>query len=232
MDQDKFKHITKRIQIISAIEKASDFGGDIWQTAPDGRRILHILQLHIDIKSDKVVIKAYGIRDLDPKSPIFIRLSYRNIIFKLEPRKFKILGLEKLIFDYPEEMRALETRKGERYVLPFDSQISLSITKAARSISENVPDLEVRIVDVSESGFGILISAANKEYLKKGDHFWIKTVDQRPLKKEISGIVTYVAPKGYYLKRGDVRVGLCLDTPLARDVFEQLKSKCHQILSA
>jgi hypothetical protein len=231
MEPDKFKHFTNRIQIISAIEKAANFGGDIWQTNQQGRQVYQIVQTQIDIKFDKVVMKAYGLSDLDPNFPIFIRLCYRNIIFKLDPKNYKIKG-DKVIFDYPKEVRALETRNSERHVLPFNSETSLSITKAARSFSENVPDLEVRIVDVSEQGFGILISSANKEYLKKGDHFWIKSIDQKPLKKEISGVVTYVAPKGYYLKRGDVRLGLRLDQALAREIYEQLKSKCHQVMSA
>ena len=93
-------------------------------------------------------------------------------------------------------------------------------------------DMELRIIDVSSKGFGILISSHNSDYFKKHDHFWLKSIDQKPLRHHILGSVCYVAPKGYYLKKGDVRVGLSLKMPLAPDVFDYLKKKCIVVLSA
>jgi hypothetical protein len=88
------------------------------------------------------------------------------------------------------------------------------------------------VIDISESGIGILISGANKEFLRPYDHFWIKAIDNKPLNREIFGTVLYVAPKGYYLKKQDVRVGLSLSTALSWDTFSSLKKQCRIILSA
>lgn len=233
MDMSHLKNLENRIQIISVIEKAVLFGGDVWQAFEnhDGRHVSQIIQIYIDVKYDRIIFRTPAFLEIDPSRPIFVRLSYRNLIFRLSPGEFKVSG-DKLICRYPSEARALEERKGERYVLPFASDISLSLKRIERSIRESTYEMELRIIDVSEKGFGILISGFNRDYLKKNDHFWLKSVDQRPLRHQILGTVTYVAPKGYYLKRGDVRVGLSLNMALSQDTFEFLKRKCHLILSA
>ena len=168
---------------------------------------------------------------MNSSRPIFIRLNYRNIIFRLDPREYKIIG-DKLICHYPPEARALEERIGDRYVLPFEADISLSIKRVERSLREMTYEMELRIIDVGPQGFGILISNHNREYFRKNDHFWLKAIDQKALSSHILGKVCYVAPKGYYLKKGDVRVGLALQRPLPHETFEYLKRKCQLVLSA
>lgn len=231
MDMAKLKQLENRFQIISAVDKGAPFGGNIWQNGVMERQILHISQVHTDLKTDKIIIKTFGLIDLEQRSPVFIRLCYRNILFRLNPDEYKIVG-DKLICNYPKEARALEIRNTDRYVLPFDSDISLSLKRTERTLRETVLELEVRIVDVSERGFGILISGANRDFLKSYDHFWIKSIDQKPLSHHMFGSVSYVAPKGYYLKRGDVRVGLSLEKAINKELFEYLKRKACLTLSA
>lgn len=233
MDMSLLKELENRAQIITVIERAALFGGDIWQTAPgkDGRELLRIIQIQNDIKHDQVIFRTHAIAHVDPFRPIFIRLSYRNLIFRLEPREFRVMG-DKIVCDYPNQARALEERNGDRYVLPFDADISLSVRRVEKTIREMTYDMELRIIDVSTKGFGILISGHNRDYFKKNDHFWLKSIDHKPLRHHILGSVCYVAPKGYYLKKGDVRVGLSLKMALAPDIFEYLKKKCIIVLSA
>lgn len=232
MDMSLLKRL-ERVQIITAIEKAALFGGDIWQTIPGvpGRQLLRIVQIQNDIKIDKVILRANLPVSVDPRYPIFIRLNYRNVIFRLEPREFRVNG-DKITCEYPAEARALEERNGDRYVLPFDAQISMSVRRVEKTIKEMTYDMELRIIDVSNKGFGILISSHNRDYFRKNDFFWLKSIDQKPLRHHILGSVCYVAPKGYYLKKGDVRVGLSLKMPLEKEVFEYLKKKCLIVLSA
>jgi hypothetical protein len=233
MDMTNLKEIESRLQIITMIEKASLFGGDIWQTSnPNGRHLSQIIQITNELKYDKVILRTPNIVQVNPNEPIYVRLNYRNIIFRLYPGDFKVNG-DKIYCNYPEEARALEPRSGgDRYVLPFNADLSLSLKRMERSVRETTYDMELRIIDVSERGFGILISGQNRDYFKINDHFWLKAVDQRVLRTPILGSVRYVAPKGYYLKRGDVRVGLALSLPLARETLESLKKRCLVILSA
>lgn len=233
MDMSNLKALDNRVQIITVIEKAALFGGDIWQNQPNqqGRHLSQIIQILVDIKTDLVVFRTPTVVEVDPNKPIYVRLSYRNLIFRLFPGEFKVNG-DKITCHYPVEARALEERKGERYVLPFNSDLSLSLKRVERTIRETTYEMEIRIIDVSEKGFGILISGQNKDYFKKNDHFWLRSIDHKPLRHHILGTVCYVAPKGYYLKRGDVRVGLSLQMPLAQETFEKLKRKCLIVLGA
>jgi hypothetical protein len=133
----------------------------------------------------------------------------------------------------PGRPRAIEERPGgDRYLLPFSADISLSLKCLERTIRELTHEIELRVVDVSERGFGIIISAQNKRYFQEHDHFWLRAVDQRELRTPILGEVCYAAPKGQYLRRGDVLVGLSLTTPLQREVLEGLKKHCLLVLSA
>jgi hypothetical protein len=235
MDMSDLKQIENRVQIITAIEKAELFGGDIWQsssTSASGRHLSQIIQITNELKSDRVILRTPSIVQVDPSQPIYIRLNYRNLIFRLYPGEFKVSG-DRISCLYPREARALEERSGgNRYVLPFHADISLSLKRMERSMREMTYEMELRIIDVSERGFGILISGHNREYFKKNDHFWLKSVDQRVLRTPILGSVCYVAPKGYYLKRGDVRVGLSLSLPLSKETLDSLKKHCMVILSA
>lgn len=231
MDMGKLKLLEKKVQIISAIEKGSAFGGDLWQTLGPGRNVFQLSQLFIDMKLDKLVMRTNPILTLNEGEPLYLRLRYRNLICRLEPGQFRIVG-DKLVCDYPEAARALEPRNGERYVLPTGLGISLSMRRIERSIIDVPREIELRIIDFSKKGFGILISGANRDFLKCQDHFWLKAIDQRPLRSEILGCVTYVAPKGYYLRKGDVRVGLSLQRALNQDLFENLKKKCKIVLPA
>lgn len=232
MDITQLIRLNNPLQIASAIDKASLFGGEVWQTiAGEDRNITNIIRIHVDPRFERILFRTNGLTEINPFFPIYFRLSYRNILFRLDPGSFRVNG-DKVLSIYPREARALEERKGDRYVMPYNDDISLSLKRVERTFKEMTYDMELRIIDVSERGFGILISGHNRDYLKPDDHFWIKSVDHQPLDHHILGRVTYVAPKGYFLKRGDVRVGLALNMALNPEVFEYLKRKCLMILSA
>lgn len=235
MELSEFLQLENRAHIISVIERASLFGGDLWQSEVEsnmGRHLYQIIQIQHDTKSDKLFFRLPTIIKLSPDQTLFIKLNYRNIIFRLYPGQFKVHG-DKISCSYPSQARAFEERKGgDRFVLPYSADLSHSLKKIERKIREITYEIEIRIIDVSEKGFGVLISGANRDYLKKNDHFWLKAVDHRSLRSPILGSVKYVASKGYYLKRGDVRVGLALSAPLAKETLELLKKKSIIVLSA
>ena len=227
MDFSKHEQMQKHIHIVSAIERGASFGGDIWQVGAEQKRtVFHFIQLEFDSFHEKIILKSTSLSQVEQGYPIFIRLHYRNIVFRLEREQFQVIG-NKLICSIPKEVRALAMRPTDRYVLPFDLDMSISIQRFARSIKEMTPGLEVRLIDVSESGIGIMISGSNKDFLRPCDHFWIKEIDHKTLDRDIFGTVLYVTPK-----KQDVRVGLSLSVPLNWNVFSRLKNKCRIILSA
>lgn len=232
MDFSKLEQLQKHLNIISAIERGAPFGGEIWQTSNGEREVFQIVQMQVETLNDRLVVRTNSLSEVKQDYPIFVRLRYRNLIFKLDPLEFKVGAEGKLYCAIPREARALTMRTTERYVLPLEQDISLSIKRFGRTEKDFSSELEVRIIDVSESGLGILISGANRNYLRPYDHFWIKAVDQKALYREIFGTVLYVAPKGYYLRRQDIRLGLSLSSPLNWETFEGLKKRAKVILAA
>jgi len=234
MDMSNLKQLSSHVQIISVVENASLFGGDLWQSGAQdtGKHLSRIIQISNDFRFDRIILRMPAIVQIDPDLPLYVRLNYRNTIFKLKPGEFKVSG-DKITCNYPYEARALEERKGgDRYVLPHKADLSLSLKRMERNMCEMTYEMELRIIDVSERGFGILISGYNREYFKTNDRFWLRAVDHKELRTPILGKVCYVAPKGYYLKRGDVRVGLSLSVSLAQDILDHLKKKSLIVLTA
>lgn len=230
MDSSLLCTLEEPFQIMAAIEKGAQYGGDMWQVSELGRQVFPVVKIQPDIRSNQIIFRFFNLSNLDRTSPLFIRLCYRNLIFRLDPDGYKING-DRITCLYPQAARALDERHNDRYALPFDSYTSLSLRRAVRTLRDLGKDLEVRILDVSEKGFGLMISGMNRDFLHKHDQIWIKSVDQQPLDSHILAQVTYVAPKGENLKRGDVRVGIHLEKPLVYDIFEQLKRKSHIILT-
>lgn len=232
MDFSKLETLEKQDDIKAAIHRGVVFGGEIWQMNDLGERdVFPVILGQYDEVHNLIHLKTGSLNLVSENYPIFIRLRYRTILFKLETREFKVFG-DHLVCTLPKDVKALAMRTTERYVLPFDLDMSLSIKRFARSLKESSPGLEVRMIDVSEHGIGVLISGMNKDFLRPYDHFWIKAIDQRSLGRDIFGTVLYVDPKGAMSKRRDVRVGLSLSAPLSVETFSRLKNKCRIILSA
>ena len=232
MDFHKLEQLEKHIQILSALERGVSFGGDIWQTRSESHRdVFQIVQTQVDLVNEKIILRTNSIAQVSQGFTIFVRLRYRNIIFMLEAHEFNVVA-DKLICSIPKDVKALPVRSTERYVMPFELDVSVSIKKFTRTLKDISPEIEVRMVDVSESGIGILMSGVNRDFLKPCDHFWIKAIDHEKLTRDIFGTVLYVVPKGSGLKKQDVRIGLSLSTALNWNTFCSLKKKCRIILSA
>lgn len=235
MDLSHLKEITSPEEIRLALSKASYHGGDIWQVMDEGskgRHLSRVKEVVFEEISKKITLKLSSWISLNIQKPLYVKLNYRRTIFKLMPGEFFVLGNE-VICSFPKEVHALEVRKGgDRYVLTPQFGISLSIKRLEKNVREMTYELEVRIVDVSRKGFGIVISGQNREYFEQNDRFWLRAVNHQPLKTPILGTVSYISSFGGNLKKGEVRVGLNLVLPLDQKVFEELKKKSLLVLTA
>jgi hypothetical protein len=231
MDMSHLQLLNQTTQIFEALERGAAHGGELWQTNHIGRLVFEITALEVDQQQMSLMIETNPNVIFVGDYPIFLRLRYRNLIFRLNPGQYGVLD-GKLVCECPPEARALAPRNGDRFALSSCHGISLSLRRIERSVMEAPREIELRILDFSEKGFGILISSANRNFLRCKDHFWITAIDQRPLRSEILGSVSYVAPRFRCQKRGDVRVGLNLDRALAQDIYENLKKRSHLTLSA
>ena len=228
MDMSKLKSTHYSEDINDLIERGSLYGGGLWQ----GKLISKIVEIQSDLDTGHFTLRMSADTFVDSAVPLYIRLNYRSTLFRLRPGEFKKSG-EHITFCAPREIYSLEERKGgNRYVLPLTAEISLSLKRFERTYREIIHEIELRIMDVSENGFGIVISSYNRDYLKAADNFWIKSIDHNNLSNPLVGTVCYVAPKLAYLKHGDVRVGLSLANPLTQEMLAYLKRRSLFVLSS
>lgn len=234
IDLATLKDISSTDEILDLLKSAILFGGNLWQSHEDiySRTVAQIHKISLDHHTKNIILKIpLGIK-INPALPIYVKLNYRNSIFRLMPSEYE-LNKDLLICLYPKHMRALDKRLGgDRYVLPFHADLSLSLKRTERIPTEITHELECRISDVSKKGFGILISGYNRFQFGQHDYFWLRAVDQRALKTPILGSVCYVSSTGHGLKHTSVRLGLSLSIPVEEDIFENLKKKSTLILSA
>lgn len=235
MDFSGLVEIGNEEKIISVIEKGSLHGGDIWQATDlenKGNHLSRISEILHDPTKQKIILRLSAWVSLNIQKPLYVKLNYRRTIFKISIGKFFVVGNE-VICEYPDEAHALEVRNGgERYVLLPSADLSLSLKRAERTMRETTYEMEVRIIDVSEKGFGVLISSQNRDYFREHDHFWLRAVNHKELRAPILGTICYVSSQGTNPKRGQVRVGLSLSFPLDNDVLEALKKECLIVLTA
>ncbi len=235
MDTVDLKPVSSQTILVSLIERDSLFGGSLWQTfssSSESRNLSPICEVLIDDGTGRMFLRIPEETIIDPSLSLYVHLKYRSLIFRLSPEDYVVLG-DRICCQYPGCARVLDERPGgDRYLLPLSADVSLSLKRLERTLKEFTHEIELRVVDVSELGFGIIISAQNKRYFREQDHFWLRAVDHRELRTPILGKVCYVAPRGHCLRRGDVRVGLSLSSPLQKEVLENLKRRCLLVLAA
>lgn len=208
-------------------------GGCYWQKDNVNKKVLNeILGLEFFTETDLIKIECKNKIIIFEDDFIFIKLNYRNIIFRLHPGDYYIED-QFIIATKPKEMFGLEKRPGgDRILMQRQLDVSVSIKRMEQYFGELTFELELRVIDISEQGVGVIVSKLNKHILKLKDRFLISSIDNRPLKRPISGIICYMNSRGQGLKRGDVRLGLKLNSPLDPETFAILKKKGQRILFA
>jgi len=230
MDSLRYLNPSNFIELFST---ASLYGGCLWQSHEMGQKnrneIVSIFICQID---NILTIHCKNNLEVDHNHALFVKLNYRSLLFRLRPGDYKIEG-PILICRMPEKMIGLERRPGgDRFLLPSLLDISVSLKKMERYFGEMTFELELRVIDVSEQGLGVTVTMFNKHIFKHHDRFNIYSIDNKSLKRPITGVICYMNSKGPGLKTGDVRLGLKLHSPFDSETFNYLKKKGHRILYA
>ena len=212
---------------------ASLYGGCLWQTQEmNQKNVNEIVSVFMSKVDNTLTIHCKNNLEIHHDHALFVKLHYRSLLFRLKAGDYKIEG-PFLICRMPEKMMGLERRPGgDRFLMPSLLDISVSLKKMERYFGEMTFELELRVIDVSEQGLGVTVTTFNKHIFKHHDRFNIFSIDNKSLKRPINGVICYMNSKGHGLKRGDVRLGLKLNSPLDSDTFTYLKKKGLRILYA
>lgn len=199
-------------EILRILQKASSLQENfLWQTHSMGRTIIPISHFEIDFVGREVVMVFDPRRfKLDPELPLYVKLDYHSSVFKV--MDFRQIG-DAIHFTFPEELKTLELRDTKRHVfLPNEEKaVSLKPSLPGKN-SDNAPELFFRTVDISTNGLGLLVSEANRSFLKNNRILWITRLGDESLKEFLLAEVVYinsdVDPKYQVKKQKILKVGL------------------------
>lgn len=205
---EKFRDLNHREEFFQMVTKAPLVEiGEIWQALPHKRDVYRITSL--ELLKDVMIFQVLSAFNFDPHFPLFIRINYRNLVFKLMPGQFKTSS-NLMSCGYPTDAKAAEGRKLERTKLPKKSNLNITLRSAGR-------DFKVSLEDVSEGGIGIRTSMANMEYFQRSNLFQVVKVCGQAIQESATLMVKHASLRDM---KDFICVGLSADSSFSQEFFE------------
>ena len=214
---DKFRLVAQKDEIFNMVKKAPVVEiGDIWQTLPHKREVYKIKKL--EIYSEAMIFVTTMPFEFENDFPIYIRINYKNLIFKLTPNEFKTYK-NQLSCIYPKEAKAIEGRGLERTKLPKKSTLNITLRTLSTATAL---DIKVSLEDVSESGIGVKASSLNIEYFQRNAAFKIIKVCGRNQMEDATLSVRHISAKE---NKAFIGIGLSASLPFSDRLFQILREE-------
>lgn len=207
-------------EILRILQKSSSSQENfLWQSDSFSKNVVKIHQFEIDFVARGVVMYFDGEpANVNSELPIFVKLEYRETVFKI--LDFKVSG-NVVTFSIPKDLKTLELRTHSRVQITEQSNKYASLKPSLQSIGRDTnSEMQMRVIDVSERGVGLLVSEHSRSFLKNNRILWLTRLQDQTLEYPILAEVVYIsaeADKGMKRKQKDLRVGLKLSGPLSAD---------------
>lgn len=165
----KFKVSTDPKEILKIIKKYDNKDECIiWQSTANERLVQTVEQVHIDNlrKIIKFKLNKNEYQDLDPTLNIYIKLSFRNTIFKGE-----LIGNKEndIFVNIPDEVQFEELREFPRFTFGPHEDKSITLSVKSSIVANSLFNLKVKLQDISQTGLSFLVSHANYDLVIKND---------------------------------------------------------------
>jgi hypothetical protein len=208
---NKFRVLSHKEEFFKMVTKAPVREiGEIWQTLPHKREVYTITNL--ELLKEVMIFQTKLHFDFDPNFPIFVKINYKNLIFKISPTEFKTYH-NQMSCEYPSEAKAIEDRSLERTKLPKKSNLNITLRSAGRNF-------KVSLDDISEGGIGVRTSIVNMEQFQPSTLFKIIKVCGQPLNEEATLSVRHTSTKGM---KDFIGVGLAADAAFSNEFYEIIR---------
>ncbi len=209
-------------EIVRILQRSSVLEGNVlWQSHGLGKTVIPIQHFEIDFVNREVVVtfnpRRYNVaREL----PIFVKLEYRTTVFKVSAFRD---DSQSLSFSLPRALKTLELRPFPRQQFPTNRDYTVALKPSLTGARDAGNEIEVRAVDVSRYGLGLLISEHNRSFLKNNRILWLTKLGEHRLQYPILGEVVYinsdVEPRRESRRAKELKVGLKLSGVLPPDIF-------------
>jgi len=218
---DHYRLLEHKAEIFNMVKKAPVVEiGEVWQTLPFKREVYRIKKL--DVLNEAMIFLTTLPFEFDLDFPVYIKLNYKNLIFKLSPDEYRA-SKNQLSCGYPKEAKAIEDRSVERTKLPNKTSLSISLRSLAPGTAL---DIKVSIVDISEIGLGIKTSGVNKEFFSKNTNFIIVNVCGDEHYEQTVLSVRHISNND---DRSYIGIGLLGSHPFSEKIFQILRDKMQGV---
>lgn len=223
MNLENYRSSLDYREILRILQKASNHQENfLWQSHALGKNIISIHHFEIDFVGREVVVYLDTDRNkIDMELPIYIKLDYRTSVFKVV--HFRV-GQSSIHFSFPKEIKTQELRTYPRksFLANVEKVISL---KPSTGGTDKGPEIQVRALDISQFGLGLLVSEYNRSFLKNNRILWITKLGDKVLEYPVLGEVVYmnndVDSKLSTRKQKEIKVGLKLSGVFPLDTYQQ-----------
>ncbi len=204
----------------------------LWQSKSNHKLVFHFDVIELDTKNKKISVKYNSTGELiDPTLPVFIKLHFRETLFKGMVLDF---NTDKLSINIPNEIHVREYRNSLRIGFFQDEEAADVKPIKTGPGSDVMAAMNVALRDISIKGLGLLVSSKNIHLFNPGGTVLFFGSSRIKLQAPIKGTVIY---KTEYSKRGTnlgYKVGVELDEMIPEDIFDKIisnKKKLFQTTS-
>ena len=197
--------------------------GQLWQTIGIRRDIYKIIAM--DVLEDGIIFMTSAPLELDEKHPVYINVNYKNFIFKLHKGDYKYAA-KQLTCRYPEEAKAIESRRHPRTKIPKRGNITLTLRSTS---ADTALDAKMILHDISEGGVGGSVNIINADFFQRNNIFKVVKICEKTVKEDSLLHLRFVRVNP---KSGRVTLGFSLTKPLSSRFHEILYAKLKENMTS
>lgn len=212
-------------EILRILQKSTTLQENfLWQSHALGKNVIPVHHFEIDFVSREVVVFFDPLRyKIDHELPLFVKLDYRTSVFKVSEYNERQNSVS---FAFPKEIKTLELRGHPRVTIPQNKELAVGLKPSLSGSRDTGHELFVRVLDISQSGLGLIVSEHNRSFLKNNRILWITELGRYKLPAPLIGEVVYINneldSKLQNRKMKEMKVGIKLSGLLSPEIYKTL----------
>lgn len=222
---DSYRSSLDYREILRILQKSTTLQENfLWQAHALGKNVIPVHHFEIDFVTREVVVFFDKLRyQIDHELPLFVKLDYRTSVFKVTDYDERHNSIH---FAFPKEIKTLELRGHPRVTIAPKKELTVALKPSVGGPRESGHELFVRVLDISQSGLGLIVSEHNRAFLKNNRILWVSEIGQHKLPSPLIGEVVYINneldSKYQNRKMKEMKVGIKLSGLLSPELYKTL----------
>lgn len=220
---ENYRSSTDYREILRILQKASSLQENfLWQSHALGRNVIGIHHFEIDFVTREVVVYFDNQRfQLEDGLALYVKLDYRTSVFKVTNFRHSLNAVH---FAFPSEIKTLELRAFPRHMFLPNQEKVISLKPSLSGNRETGNELQVRALDISQYGLGLIVSESNRSFLKNNRILWVTRLGDWGLNHPVLAEVVYmnneVDTRYQGRKQRELKVGLKLSGFFPSEIYD------------